>query len=56
MSNPPPIHPGDSGETSARLRPPGAPPELRNEAGEPVSIILQFAPGTPRETYFEAVV
>ncbi|WP_331766604.1 cupin domain-containing protein [Embleya sp. NBC_00896] len=28
---------------------------FRNESGEPASMLLQFAPGAPREAYFEGV-
>ena len=28
---------------------------FRNESGEPVSMLLHFAPGAPRESYFEEV-
>ncbi|HYN96382.1 MAG TPA: cupin domain-containing protein [Pilimelia sp.] len=29
---------------------------FRNESGEPASMLLQFAPGSPRERYFEGLV
>jgi mannose-6-phosphate isomerase-like protein (cupin superfamily) len=29
---------------------------FRNESGEPASMLLLFAPGAPREAYFEALV
>jgi mannose-6-phosphate isomerase-like protein (cupin superfamily) len=35
--------------------PPGGVHGFRNESGEPVSMLLHFAPGAPRESYFEAV-
>lgn len=35
--------------------PPGGIHGFRNESGEPVSMLLHFAPGAPRESYFEAV-
>ena len=28
---------------------------FRNESGEPVSMLLLFAPGAPREAYFEDI-
>ncbi|GCE00485.1 cupin domain-containing protein [Embleya hyalina] len=28
---------------------------FRNESGEPASMLLQFAPGAPREAYFEGI-
>jgi hypothetical protein len=34
--------------------PPGGVHGFRNEAGEPASILMLFAPGAPREAYFEA--
>ena len=33
--------------------PPGGVHGFRNEAGEPASILMLFAPGPPREAYFE---
>ncbi|GAA1515962.1 cupin domain-containing protein [Sphaerisporangium rubeum] len=33
--------------------PPGGVHAFRNESGEPVSMLLHFAPGAPREGYFE---
>jgi quercetin dioxygenase-like cupin family protein len=33
--------------------PPGGVHGFRNEAGEPASILMLFAPGAPREAYFE---
>lgn len=35
--------------------PPGGIHGFRNESGAPVSMLLHFAPGAPRESYFEAV-
>lgn len=29
---------------------------FRNESGEPASLLILFAPGAPRETYFEGLV
>jgi oxalate decarboxylase/phosphoglucose isomerase-like protein (cupin superfamily) len=29
---------------------------FRNESGEPASMLLHFAPGAPREGYFEGLV
>lgn len=29
---------------------------FRNESGEPASMLIHFAPGAPREAYFEALV
>jgi mannose-6-phosphate isomerase-like protein (cupin superfamily) len=36
--------------------PPGGIHGFRNESGEPVSMLLHFAPGAPREAYFEGNV
>jgi mannose-6-phosphate isomerase-like protein (cupin superfamily) len=33
--------------------PPGGVHAFRNESGEPASMLLLFAPGAPREAYFE---
>ncbi|MDH2428661.1 cupin domain-containing protein [Sphaerisporangium sp. TRM90804] len=33
--------------------PPGGVHAFRNESGEPASMLLHFAPGAPREAYFE---
>jgi mannose-6-phosphate isomerase-like protein (cupin superfamily) len=33
--------------------PPGGVHGFRNEAGEPASVLMLFAPGAPREAYFE---
>ena len=35
--------------------PPGGLHGFRNEAGEPASILMLFAPGVPREAYFEGL-
>lgn len=35
--------------------PPGGLHAFRNESGEPVSMLMLFAPGAPREEYFEGV-
>ena len=35
--------------------PPGGIHGFRNEAGEPVSMLMLFAPGAPREHYFEGL-
>lgn len=29
---------------------------FRNQSGEPVSLLILFAPGAPREAYFEGLV
>jgi mannose-6-phosphate isomerase-like protein (cupin superfamily) len=36
--------------------PPGGLHGFRNESGEPASMLLLFAPGTPRESYFETLL
>ena len=36
--------------------PPGGVHGFRNEADEPASILMLFAPGAPREQYFEGIV
>jgi mannose-6-phosphate isomerase-like protein (cupin superfamily) len=36
--------------------PPGGIHGFRNESGEPASMLLHFAPGAPREAYFEGLV
>ena len=36
--------------------PPGGLHAFRNESGEPASMLLMFAPGAPREGYFEGLV
>jgi len=36
--------------------PPGAVHGFRNESGEPASMLLLFAPGAPREGYFEGLM
>lgn len=41
-------HPGDFMHV-----PPGGVHGFRNESGEPASMLLLFAPGAPREAYFE---
>ena len=35
--------------------PPGGIHGFRNESGEPASMLLHFAPGAPREPYFETL-
>jgi mannose-6-phosphate isomerase-like protein (cupin superfamily) len=35
--------------------PPGGIHGFRNESGEPASMLLHFAPGAPREAYFETL-
>jgi mannose-6-phosphate isomerase-like protein (cupin superfamily) len=35
--------------------PPGAIHGFRNESGEPASMLIHFAPGAPREGYFEGI-
>jgi mannose-6-phosphate isomerase-like protein (cupin superfamily) len=35
--------------------PPGGIHAFRNESGEPASMLLLFAPGAPREAYFEGI-
>ncbi|WP_166349770.1 cupin domain-containing protein [Phytoactinopolyspora limicola] len=35
--------------------PPGGLHAFRNESGEPVSMLMLFAPGAPREAYFEGI-
>ena len=35
--------------------PPGGVHGFRNEADEPASILILFAPGAPRERYFEDI-
>jgi mannose-6-phosphate isomerase-like protein (cupin superfamily) len=35
--------------------PPGGLHAFRNESGEPASMLMLFAPGAPREAYFEGV-
>lgn len=36
--------------------PPGGLHGFRNESGEPASILILFAPGAPRESYFEGLL
>jgi mannose-6-phosphate isomerase-like protein (cupin superfamily) len=36
--------------------PPGALHGFRNESGEPASMLILFAPGAPREAYFEGLI
>lgn len=36
--------------------PPGGIHGFRNESGEPASMLIHFAPGAPRESYFEGLV
>ncbi len=43
-------HPGDFVHV-----PPGGIHAFRNESGEPASMLLHFAPGAPREAYFEGL-
>jgi hypothetical protein len=35
--------------------PPGGIHGFRNESGEPASMLILFAPGAPREAYFEGI-
>ena len=60
------LHPGRDrrplrrdGRTDTRRRfvyvPPGGFHGFRNQSGEPASMLLQFAPGAPREGYFEGL-
>ena len=35
--------------------PPGGIHAFRNESGEPASMLIHFAPGAPREAYFEGL-
>lgn len=44
-------HPGDFDYV-----PEGGIHGFRNESGEPVSLLILFAPGAPREAYFEGLV
>ena len=44
-------HPGDFDYV-----PEGGVHGFRNESGEPVSLLILFAPGAPREAYFEGLV
>lgn len=44
-------HPGDFDYV-----PEGGLHGFRNESGEPVSLLILFAPGAPREAYFEGLV
>ncbi|MEP7022468.1 MAG: cupin domain-containing protein [Actinomycetota bacterium] len=44
-------HPGDYVHV-----PEGGIHGFRNESGEPASMLLHFAPGAPRESYFEALL
>jgi hypothetical protein len=63
MSYPDPRYTGTRGEASAVLRRAGQPFDLEmghggtqvHESGEPASMLLLFAPGAPREGYFEAL-
>jgi hypothetical protein len=45
------------GRVARRLpvRPRRRDPRVRNESGEPASMLLLFAPGAPREDYFETL-
>jgi mannose-6-phosphate isomerase-like protein (cupin superfamily) len=43
-------HPGDFVHV-----PPGGVHGFRNESGQPASMLLHFAPGAPREPYFETL-
>ena len=52
------IYDGHDGSTPAgRLRhvPPGGIHGFRNKLGQPASMLLHFAPGAPREGYFEGL-
>jgi mannose-6-phosphate isomerase-like protein (cupin superfamily) len=48
------LHDGTGWRDFAHV-PPGGIHGFRNESGEPVSMLLHFAPGAPRESYFAAV-
>ncbi|WP_404383279.1 hypothetical protein LL946_18305 [Knoellia locipacati] len=58
MSYPPRLYTGESGERSAWVNPLHVPPGglhgFRNEDG-PATMLLHFAPGAPREPYFEGL-
>jgi hypothetical protein len=53
VSYPPPLYTGEHGEKSAWVRPGGL-HGFRNEDG-PATMLLHFAPGAPREAYFEGL-
>ena len=45
----------DAGPGDFLYVPPGGVHGFRNESGEPASMLILFAPGAPREAYFEAL-
>ena len=45
----------DAGPGDFLFVPPGGIHAFRNESGEPASMLLLFAPGAPREEYFEGL-
>ncbi len=45
----------DGAATDFLYVPPGGIPGFRNEADEPASMLMLFAPGAPREFYFEGL-
>jgi mannose-6-phosphate isomerase-like protein (cupin superfamily) len=45
----------DAGPGDFLYVPPGGVHGFRNESGEPASMLILFAPGAPREGYFEAL-
>lgn len=51
MTYPEPRYLGQGGERSAE----GGIHAFRNESGEPATMLLHFAPGAPREGYFEGI-
>ena len=55
MTHPEPGYHDVGGETSATYRPAGGIHGFRNESGAPASMLLHFAPGAPREGYFEGL-
>ena len=48
------IMPGDADYDSARAVMMGG-IDRRNESGQPATILIHFAPGAPREAYFEGI-
>ena len=46
----------DAGPGDFMHVPPGGVHGFRNESGEPASLLILFAPGAPREAYFEGLV
>jgi uncharacterized RmlC-like cupin family protein len=45
----------DAGPNDFLYVPPGGVHGFRNEADEPASVLMLFAPGSPREHYFEGM-